>query len=174
MLSLWRFFILWSTALTIHFSLVSADANAPQAGNDLLVDTTSGLVQGFLDTNTTDVPLKKWLGIPYADDTSGQNRWRPPQPVKVKSGQIVDASAYGPACMQGRSVKNTYFYATLADGHTWQGRWWQWNFSAKRRLSSNQHHGPSQREQFASIYLRLVSAGKCVCLFCELITYVLP
>ena len=72
------------------------------SSNDLLVNTTSGLIKGFLDTNTTSVALNKWLGVPYADDTSGKNRWRPPQPVKVKAGQIINATAYGPACMQGR------------------------------------------------------------------------
>ncbi|GJE94821.1 carboxylesterase [Phanerochaete sordida] len=77
-------------------------ASAPGASG-LLVQTTSGAVQGFLDTNTTDVPLKKWLGVPYADDTSGANRWRPPQPVKVRHGEVINASAYGPACMQGRA-----------------------------------------------------------------------
>ena len=72
-------------------------------GPSLLAQTTSGLVQGFLDNTTTpDVPLKKWLGVPYADDTSGANRWRPPQAVKVKPGRVLDATAFGPACMQGR------------------------------------------------------------------------
>ena len=80
---------------------VVAAISAP-ATNDLLVQTTSGLLQGFLDVNTTDVLLKKWLGVPYADDTSGVNRWQPPQPVKVKEGQVINATAYGPACMQGR------------------------------------------------------------------------
>lgn len=81
---------------------VVAAASAP-AANDFLVQTTSGLLQGFLDVNTTDVPLKKWLGVPYADDTSGANRWRPPQPVNVEDGQVINATAYGPACMQGRA-----------------------------------------------------------------------
>ena len=76
--------------------------SALPSNQDLLVQTTSGLIQGFLDTNTTDVPLKKWLGVPYAGDTSGQNRWKPPQPVQVQPGQVINASAYGPACMQGR------------------------------------------------------------------------
>jgi hypothetical protein len=80
---------------------VVAQANG-QASDGLLVQTTSGLIQGFLDVNTTDVPLKKWLGVPFADDTSGKNRWRPPQPVQVKSGQVFNATAFGPACMQGR------------------------------------------------------------------------
>lgn len=84
-----------------------------QTQDSLLVQTTSGLIQGFLDTNTTDVPLKKWLGVPYADDTSGANRWRPPQPVKVKPGQVIDASAYGAACMQGRYVLSTHVYVRV-------------------------------------------------------------
>ena len=81
-----------------------------EATNDLLVQTTSGLLQGFLDVNTTDVPLKKWLGVPFADDTSGQNRWRPPQPVKVQAGQTFNATAFGPACMQGRYAQHFICY----------------------------------------------------------------
>ena len=93
---------------------VVADASAQaQALDGLLVQTTSGLVQGFLDTNTTDVPLKKWLGVPYADDTSGQNRWRPPQSVKVKPGRIIDATAFGPACMQGRYVLRLFCHSDV-------------------------------------------------------------
>lgn len=71
--------------------------------DDLVIDTTSGRVQGYLDTNTTSISLKKWLGVPYADDTSGKNRWRPPQPVKV-AAMVFNATAYGPACIQGRCV----------------------------------------------------------------------
>ncbi|CAL1699648.1 unnamed protein product [Somion occarium] len=63
--------------------------------------TTSGPVHGFLDTNTTSVPLNKLLGMPFAADTSGQNRWRPLKPVFHED--VFDASAYGPACMQGRA-----------------------------------------------------------------------
>lgn len=73
------------------------------AVNDkLLVSTTSGRVQGFQDTNTTDVKLNKWLGVRYGADTAGSNRWRPPQPVRAAPGELFNASAYGPACLQGR------------------------------------------------------------------------
>lgn len=105
------FHLLALTGCVLLAALRVVAATKQQLGehpNDLLVQTTSGLVQGFLDTNTTDVPLKKWLGVPYADDTSGSNRWRPPQAVKVKPGHIIDASAYGPACMQGRYVSASY------------------------------------------------------------------
>ncbi|KAF8058614.1 carboxylesterase [Lyophyllum atratum] len=69
----------------------------------LIVSTTSGRVQGYLDIATTAAPLKKWLGIPYAQDTAAENRWKPPQPIKCASGPIFDATAYGPACLQGRA-----------------------------------------------------------------------
>ncbi|KAF9524982.1 carboxylesterase [Crepidotus variabilis] len=69
----------------------------------LTVKTTSGPVHGFLDFNTTSLPLKKWLGIPYAEDTSGHNRWRPPVNYKPKSAGVFNATIYGPACLQGRA-----------------------------------------------------------------------
>lgn len=89
-------------AIAFLSALAAANSNALPSTKDLLVQTTSGHIQGFLDTNTTDVPLKKWLGVPFAADTSGANRWRPPQPVKVTPGKVLNASVYGPACMQGR------------------------------------------------------------------------
>ncbi|KAI0759813.1 carboxylesterase [Irpex lacteus] len=96
--------ISFTLTLLPWLSVALADPeNFTTSDNKLLVKTTSGLIQGFLDANTTSVSLNKWLGVPYADDTSGKNRWRPPQPVKVKTGHIINASAYGAACMQGRA-----------------------------------------------------------------------
>jgi carboxylesterase type B len=63
--------------------------------------TKSGLVRGYLDTNITGSPLLKWLGVPYAADTSGKNRWRPPQRLPFKA-DVFDGTNYGPACLQGR------------------------------------------------------------------------
>lgn len=73
--------------------------------NVTAVQTTSGLILGFTDTTTVaNNTLHKWLGVPYAADTSGQNRWRPPQPVRVPLNHTAfNASAYGPACLQGRA-----------------------------------------------------------------------
>lgn len=90
----------------MHFTKVLFTLLGPHlvtaAKQNLLVTTTSGRIQGFQDTNTTDVPLNKWLGVRYAADTAGVNRWRPPQPIRAASGQVFNASAYGPACLQGR------------------------------------------------------------------------
>ncbi|TCD67432.1 hypothetical protein EIP91_012404 [Steccherinum ochraceum] len=76
-------------------------AFAESQQQSLLVSTTSGLVQGFLDTNTTSVPLNKWLGVYFAEDTSGANRWTPPK--KTFRPGVQNATAFGPACMQGRA-----------------------------------------------------------------------
>lgn len=85
-------------AISFLCPLASADASR----SSLLVSTTSGLVQGFLDTTTTSVALNKWLGVYFAEDTSGANRWTLPK--KTFRPGIQNATAFGPACMQGRCV----------------------------------------------------------------------
>jgi carboxylesterase type B len=65
------------------------------------VVTTSGPAQGYLDTNTTKIPLHKWYGIRFAADTSGTNRWRAPRPYYNRS--VYNATLFGPACLQGRA-----------------------------------------------------------------------
>ncbi|ESK84633.1 acetylcholinesterase precursor [Moniliophthora roreri MCA 2997] len=88
-------------ALILTLTVSRALASDPA----LIVSTTSGKVQGFVDTSIPgiNIPLKKWLGVRYADDTSGENRWRPPQHVKVEKKGVFNATAYGPACLQGRA-----------------------------------------------------------------------
>ncbi|EGS23539.1 uncharacterized protein CTHT_0002330 [Thermochaetoides thermophila DSM 1495] len=44
--------------------------------------------------------FEAFRGIPYAQDTSGQNRFRPPQPLP-KSSQTFDARFWGPVCPSG-------------------------------------------------------------------------
>jgi carboxylesterase type B len=93
--------VMFYSFLLAFCALVASVAAA--SGPALLVQTTSGLVRGFNDTNTTSVQLQKWYGIRYAADTSGRNRFRPPQPVIPPPG-IVDGTKFGPACLQGQSV----------------------------------------------------------------------
>lgn len=86
-----------------------SNALARQDDTALIRSTTSGKVLGYLDSQTVpDVPLTKWLGIRYASDTSGPNRWRSPQPVQ-HSHELFNATVYGPACLQGRCVLTSYF-----------------------------------------------------------------
>lgn len=56
-----------------------------------------GLVHGFQE-NDTNV----FLGIPFAETTGGQNRWKAPQ--RVASSQTeYNATHYGPSCAQAMS-----------------------------------------------------------------------
>ena len=52
------------------------DAQQLQIGKDIAaVQTTYGTVKGFIYQN-----VNTFLGIPYGDDTSGENRFMPPKP----------------------------------------------------------------------------------------------
>ena len=98
-------FILLSLSITLALTQV---VKAQSASNLTLLPplaTTSGRVQGYLDTNTTSTHLQKWYGIRFAQDTSGQNRWKPPQPYTgpANNSEIFSATQFGPACMQGRA-----------------------------------------------------------------------
>ena len=54
-----------------------------------IVRTTEGAVRGLMSGG-----IATFKGIPYGDDTSGVNRFRPPQPVKPWTG-IRDALTFG-------------------------------------------------------------------------------
>ncbi len=58
--------------------------------------TENGRVRG---TVGTDARITVYKGIPFADDTSGKNRWRPPQPAKDWEG-VRDCSEFGPIPFQ--------------------------------------------------------------------------
>lgn len=70
------------------------------AGQGLLVNTASGLVQGsqhvLADTRTQ---VRTWLGLPYARPPTGPLRFMLPQPVLAWSG-IRDSVLLPPACPQ--------------------------------------------------------------------------
>ncbi|KAI0137516.1 Alpha/Beta hydrolase protein [Xylariales sp. AK1849] len=44
--------------------------------------------------------IEVFLSIPYGQDTSGANRFKPPQPAVPESGSTIVAQSYGPACPQ--------------------------------------------------------------------------
>ncbi|KAG9736258.1 acetylcholinesterase precursor, partial [Aureobasidium melanogenum] len=65
------------------------------------VKLNQGTVQGFADASGNSV----FLGIPFAETTGGQNRWKAPIPKgKLKHGQVINATAYGPTCPQAIST----------------------------------------------------------------------
>ncbi len=77
-------------ALLIAIACALSGANATAKA----VDTTSGTVRGSAENGVI-----AFKGIPFAQDTSGRQRWTPPKPVK-RARQEIDASNYGPACPQ--------------------------------------------------------------------------
>jgi carboxylesterase type B len=44
--------------------------------------------------------IEVFLGIPYAQDTSGENRFKPPRPIRPAPGSTIDGTKPGPACPQ--------------------------------------------------------------------------
>ena len=61
-----------------------------------ITKTESGMVQGYPGT---DARITVYKGIPFAADTSGENRWRPPQPVKPWEG-VRKCYEFAPITMQ--------------------------------------------------------------------------
>ncbi len=88
-------------------TVISLLAPAAQAAlYDSVLETPNGPVQGYAAfnsspaninlTNWKDVTV--WKGIPFAADTSGENRFRPPQSVKPWN-TTFDAKDYGLSCV---------------------------------------------------------------------------
>ncbi|KAL4961647.1 Alpha/Beta hydrolase protein [Aspergillus stella-maris] len=80
----------------------------PTIGNisDLIVETTSGIVQGVVSEETDSVRV--FRGIPYAETPTGTLRFRPPV-KKARASAPIDASSWGPVCPQiTNTVKNIY------------------------------------------------------------------
>ena len=63
------------------------------------VDVTGGKIKGFVDSNG----VKIFKGIPYADTTAGENRWKAPQPVKAWEG-VLDCTKDSPIVIQNAPV----------------------------------------------------------------------
>ena len=67
---------------------------AGAAPPSLVVDTTSGSVEGIVDGTT-----KQWRGVPYAQPPVGELRWRPPVPAS-RASAVLDAGAFASPCLQ--------------------------------------------------------------------------
>lgn len=57
-----------------------------------------GLVHGFQENNTN-----VFLGIPFAESTGGQNRWKAPQRLASSQTAEYNATQYGASCAQAMS-----------------------------------------------------------------------
>ena len=62
----------------------------------VVFDSRNNVTYNGLTRNGLDV----FLNIRYAEDTSGENRFKPPRPHPPTSGSTVNATSYGAACPQ--------------------------------------------------------------------------
>lgn len=104
----------WSRIVTLMVmvlttGLVACSDADPDCATGV-VDTTSGKVCGtVLPVEDLDgVSVDAFLGIPFAESTTGANRFQPPVP-KARMGGVFAADTLGPACPQ---VLNPPFGAT--------------------------------------------------------------
>jgi carboxylesterase type B len=102
-------------ALTLLSCSLLATAASPdnKRDNGTLVDTAQGKVQGGLVSNR----VRQFLGIPYAANAGGQNRWKPPQSPPQFNGTF-EANNWSDACPQNLKAFNMEFLKLLNDNTT--------------------------------------------------------
>eukprot|EP00040_Diaphanoeca_grandis_P022620 m.121955 g.121955 ORF g.121955 m.121955 type:complete len:591 (+) comp28892_c0_seq1:164-1936(+) len=66
----------------------------------VVVDTGSGPVLGKTETSNTGVIINTFRGVPFAADTSGSNRFMPPQPRAPWGVTPLNCTVNGPGCRQ--------------------------------------------------------------------------
>jgi carboxylesterase type B len=96
------------TSPVVHRSQGQTDTN--DAG--LLVETSSGLVQGFFNTTAPDV--RQFLGVPFAEPPLEHLRFAAPQ-RKSAENATINASAFPNSCMQQFGNSST-LYTTYETG----------------------------------------------------------
>jgi carboxylesterase type B len=90
--------------LTFLLNACSNDSNTASSSSEPIacdteeILTTSGPVCGKIVV-ADNKEVFAFLGIPYAETTGGDNRWRDPIP-KSASTETIQATAFGPACPQ--------------------------------------------------------------------------
>lgn len=100
----------WTKHLSVLFPLISAYIVAAAPTNTetqgLRVDTSSGVLQGFI--NETAPSVRQFLGVPYAEPPVEKLRFEAPVPAKRHKLQI-NATAWAPSCYQALSSQPTVF-----------------------------------------------------------------
>ncbi|OTB05521.1 hypothetical protein M426DRAFT_319794 [Hypoxylon sp. CI-4A] len=84
------------SSLLLCGTTVASAAATEYPHDPLVVDAKNNVTYQGLDRNGIEV----FLNIPYAQDTSGANRFKPPRPFAPEPGSTITAQAYGPACPQ--------------------------------------------------------------------------
>ncbi|CAA9965855.1 Carboxylesterase [Pyrenophora teres f. maculata] len=85
-----------------HVAVVGGTPLPPKPARQIVGATANlqaATVKGFADAHGNSV----FLGIPFAETTGGENRWKAPIAKKFKKGQVIDAKKYGATCPQAIS-----------------------------------------------------------------------
>jgi hypothetical protein len=90
-------------AAASFLGIAEAGVSSKRQDGPLYIDSTSGLLHGIVDAATPNV--RQFLGVPYADAPLDNLRFKAPEPFPVaptrsKRTNILEATAYGPNCMQ--------------------------------------------------------------------------
>lgn len=103
----------WNIVAGLVLSLLTPLSSA-SCDDGLFVKSPAFSVRGSLAPNVTS-PVRQFLGIPYAEPPIGHNRFLPPV-TKKHYRNTIDATSFGPSCMQYRtgapSVYNQYLPGT--------------------------------------------------------------
>jgi hypothetical protein len=83
--------LLAGVAIVVNGSLVVDDGPLLP-----IVNTTLGLVQGFVDGD-----VNVFLSIPFAASTGGENRFLPPRQREPWGDEVLNCTQVGPGCVQG-------------------------------------------------------------------------
>ena len=96
-------------SLSVFFArfALSSSLSGRTDDSSLLVNTTSGLVQGYIDNSYPSV--RQFKGIPYAQPPVGDLRFVAPQPLTAPSSQTIDGTKSVLACPQWASNVSTVF-----------------------------------------------------------------
>ena len=87
--------VLACLAITVHGAAIA------NSGPSIVVDLDYEIYQGSYNAATQ---LNEYLGIRYAQDTSGSNRWQPPQAPLTNRNQTLPATTLPQRCPQSPSA----------------------------------------------------------------------
>ncbi|KAL1800391.1 hypothetical protein ACET3X_000733 [Alternaria dauci] len=92
---------LQSLSLGLFLGQVAGTPLPPKPSRATVTDGIATLDQGTVKGFTDEYGNSVFLGIPFAQTTGGENRWKAPQDVsKLKKGEVLDATKYGATCPQ--------------------------------------------------------------------------
>ena len=73
------------------------------------IPVEGGLVQG-VPSDTEGVTA--FLGVPYAGNVGGENRWRPAPPVEPSEGVLIE-DKFGPQMLQDHDPRTAFWSTTM-------------------------------------------------------------